>query len=426
MGNETMKGCTMTLKTVLTAALAVLLMSCTAQGQRGPKPVLPEVADRPHWKVFRSHSSHRAQFFRRLLFGRLFVHEHSAAPGMVGAEFVRNDGRMFLCFWDTKRKKYALDWARLDIETHSTGAARKVTHKGGVGRALLFYQHKTGAMNVEVLLGHKDPDKRERVVRRSGWIQESWPRVLANACPDFVTLSGLGINEKQTSRNLDELRKQDPDALIRHFPGSQHTGPGRTGLAASGGAPTTTYEEIETWMRAQEGNVLLSSLGNGYVFSEGWTENTQIWKIGYDGHVESFGRITRKTDASGQQWSISEVPGVGTLYYPIGYPVPLMSTGHRYPAWQLTDELIGRAEPVPLPWMGERYEGYRFLFHDKTLTIVAPGDEYFTGRWRWTKGRLQVTVDGEEQHARSIDWRDLARALGVTPTMWTPDMPNSR
>ena len=178
-------------------------------------------------------------------------------------------------------------------------------------------------------------------------------------------------------------------------------------------------------MRAQEGNVLLSSLGNGYVFTEGWAENTEIWKVGNDGEIVSFGRVTLKTDASGQQWVISHVPGVGTLYYPIGYPVPLLSTGHRYAAWQLTDELIARAEPVALPWMGERYAGHRFLFHDKTLTVVAPGGEYLTGRWRWTKGRLQVTVDGEESHAQSIDWRDLARELGVKPRMWTAATPNT-
>ena len=417
----------MTLKTVAAAILAgVLVASCTAHGQRGPKPVLPEVADRPHWKVFRSHSSHNAEFFERFLFGRVFVHEHFAAPGVMSAEFVRADGFLFRCFYWSKEDRHALEWKKLAIETHSTGAARTESHRGKVSRGLIFYEPATGSMRDEGLLFHEDPHERKWRVNRWGWVQDSWPRALVEACPDIPVLGGIAINEKQTSRNLDELRRQDPDAPIRNFPGSQHTGPGRTGLAASGGAPTTSYEEIETWMRAQEGNVLLSSLGNGYVFSEGWTENTQIWKIGYDGHVESFGRITRKTDASGQQWSISEVPGVGTLYYPIGYPVPLMSTGHRYPAWQLTDELIGRAEPVPLPWMGERYEGYRFLFHDKTLTIVAPGDEYFTGRWRWTKGRLQVTVDGEEQHARSIDWRDLARELGATPTMWTPDMPNSR
>ena len=76
--------------------------------------------------------------------------------------------------------------------------------------------------------------------------------------------------------------------------------------------------------------------------------------------------------------------------------------------------------------MGERYAGYRFLFHDKTLTIIGPGEEYFTGRWRWTKGRLQVTVDGEEEHAQSIGWRELARALGVEPRIWTLATPNTR
>ena len=420
----------MTLKTVVAAILAgALVASCTANGQRGPKPVLPEVANRLHWKVFRSHSSHNAAFFERLMFGRVFVFEHPRAPKIVQGAVFLEDGSRLECFVRLKRGRiagYSLEGGNLSFETGSTGAASTIRHIEKTGRSLVFYDAVTGTLREEYLASNKDPHKRQWKFARSGWVQESWPRFLADSCPTVVRATGLGVNEKQTSGDIEELRRQDPEAPLQNFPGSQHTGPGRTGLAASGGKPTTTPEEIEAFMWGQEGNVLLSSLGNGYVFTEGWAANTEIWKVGQDGDIESFGRISLKTDASGQEWVLSHVPGVGTLYYPVGYPVPLMSTGHRYPAWQLTDELIGRAEPVPLPWMGERYEGYRFLFHDKTLTIVGAGDEYFTGRWRWTKGRLQVTVDGEEQHARSIDWRDLARELGVTPTMWTPDMPNTR
>ena len=422
-----MKGCTMTLKNILTAMLAVSLMACAAEGQRGPKPVLPELSHLPYWKVFRNHSSHNAAFFRSLVTGRVFVHEHQRFPGSLLAEVARSDGTSSMCYLRRKAGGFGSEELKLSFETHSTGAAKTVrTQSGKTIRTLIFYDPETGLLRQEGLAPNPDPHKRTWKPNRAGWIQDSWPRLMADGCPWIALPAGMAINEKQTSSRFEELRGQDPDAPIRNFPGSQHTGPGRTGLTASGGKPTTTYEEIEAWMRAHEGNVLLSSLGNGYVFSEGWSPNTQIWKIGHDGHIVSFGRITRKTDASGQEWTISEIPGVGTVHYPMGYPVPLLSTGHRYPAWQLTDELIGGGEPVALPWMGERYADYRFLFHDKTLTIIAPGEQYFTGRWRWTKGRLQVTVDGEEEHAQSIAWRDLAKELGVTPRVWTVATPNTR
>ena len=413
----------MTLRSVAAAILAgVLAASCTAHGQQPSRAALPELSHLPYWKAFRNHSSHNAAFFKDLMFGRVFVNEHSARANVVAGELVDNEGRRYLCRMSRYRHRQSV----LSFETHSTGAARTINHKRGTHRSLIFYEPHAGTLHVEFLGGHEDPQRRQRVKLRSGWVQDSWPRVLAKECPGIKLPAGMRINEKQTARNLKDLRRQDPDAPIRNFPGSQHTGPGRTGLAASGGKPTTTRQEVEAWMTAQEGNVLLSSLGNGYVFTEGWTENTEIWQIGYDGKVYSFGKITRKTDASGQEWSISEIPGVGTVYYPIGYPLPLMSTGHRYPAWQLTDGLIAKGKPVRLPWMGERYAGHRFLFHDKTLTVVLPGGDYRTGRWRWTKGRLQVTVDGEEQHAQSIRWPELARGLGVTPTVWTPLTPNTR
>jgi len=425
-----MRDCIMILRPVLATVLAgLLLASCTAHGQQTPpRAALPELSHLPYWKAYRSHSSHNAAFFRSLTFGRAFVYERPVISNSVVGEFVRDDGRRFLCIRRKGEKKYVVVWSELGFETHSTGAARTTKTAGRVGRSLIFYEPKSGALRSEYLALHDDPYKRYRAKYDYGWVQDSWPRVLADACPMLVDElpAGMAVNEKQTSRKLDELRRQDPDAPIRNFPGSQHTGPGRTGLAASGGKPTTTKEEVEAWMKAQEGNVLRSSLGNGYVFTEGWTENTEIWQLGYDGKVYGFGRITRKTDSSGQEWTISEIPGVGTVYYPIGYPLPLMSTGHRYPAWQLTDELIAKGEPVALSWMGERYSGHRFLFHNKTLTVVLPDGDHRTGRWRWTKGRLQVTVDGEEQHAGDIAWRDLARDLGLSPKVWTAGTPNTQ
>ena len=252
------------------------------------------------------------------------------------------------------------------------------------GYSAKFYEPETERFDSEVL--------RDGVWTYSarGHIQDSWPRALADACPDLKLPAGIRINEKQTSLKMDELLRQDPDAPIRHFPGSQHTGPGRTGLGASGGKPTTTKEEVEAWMTAQEGNILVSSRGNGYVFTEGWGEGTEVWLIGQDGSAGAFGSVIRETDAAGQEWAVSELPGVGEVRYPMGYPVPLMSTGHRHPAWQITDWLIESGRVLEVPGLGESWKGVRFHPENRVEVFPADGGAPVTGGWRWTKAQLQV------------------------------------
>ncbi len=102
-------------RSLLCLAAGLLLASCVAHGQNQPREFLQtmpaEFSGLPYWKVFRSHSSHSERFFRNLTFGRVFVHEHSSAPGIAGAEFVRDDGRVFRCFRKNSNGKYALSWA---------------------------------------------------------------------------------------------------------------------------------------------------------------------------------------------------------------------------------------------------------------------------------------------------------------------------
>ena len=421
-----MKESIMTLKSVLAAALAgVLMASCTAHGQQAPRPVLPELSGLPYWKAFRNHSSHNADFFRSLLFGRVYLSERLYSPGLVNGELVLEDGRVSWCYaYRNPKVRTHRHWeGELRLETHSTGVARTLVDGGNTYRYLIFYEPQAGALSVEGLAVHVDPQKRMRRKDGSGWIQDSWPRVLADACPGIELPAGMEINEKQTSRNLDELRRQDRDAVLRNFPGSQHTGPGRTGLAASGGKPTTTREEVEAFMKAHEGNILLSSLGNGYVFTEGWTEATEIWPIGYDGGIYGFGKVTRKTDASGQEWTISEIPGVGTVHYPIGYPLPLLSTGHRHAAWQITDWLIESGRVLEVPELGEGWKGVRFHAGNRAEAFPAAGGAPETGGWRWTKGQLQVWL-GDGSSALE-HWQDLSKRLNMGVKIWTPLTPNT-
>ena len=69
-----------------------------------------------------------------------------------------------------------------------------------------------------------------------GWVQESWPRVAVAWCPDRVP-AGMPINERQTAKSLDDMRKQDPDAPIRHFMGVPGTSLGEAWMASIAEAP---------------------------------------------------------------------------------------------------------------------------------------------------------------------------------------------
>jgi len=399
-------------------ALALLLAgaalaSCSAHGQVGKVP---------DPRVYVSYTPYSEAFYRQMMTGRVNVFEGAGRfRNVVGGQIYTSDGTLIECT-GRRRLDNRLHWVsqtskRWSVVTGLRGALEQRDYGGGLRKyAAKFYDPETGAFPTEIFR------KGAWLLSNPGQIQDTWPRALADACPGLKLPAHIRINEKQTSLKMDELRRQDPDAPIRNFPGSHITAPGRTGLAASGGRPTTTRKEVWNYLRAQEGYVVTSSLGAGYVFDLDSGGN-EVWRLAGDGGISKVGQLREEGD-----WLLFEIPGDpdfekhlgGSVYrYPMGYPFPLLPTGHRHAAWQLTDELIGKGEPVALSWMGERYADHRFLFHDRTLTVVAPGETYLTGRWRWTKGRLQVQVDGEEQHAGSIAWRDLANELGVTPTVWT-------
>ena len=388
--------------------VSAALSSCMAHGQ----------GEQLDPKIYVNYTPYGEGFYRQLMTGRVKVFAGTGRfRNSVGGLIYGADGTALECF-ARRRMDNKLHWigetSRLwSLDRKRSGVVTEWDKGGDYKRyASKFYNSDTGAFSVEIL------QNGTWFLSNPGQIQDTWPRALADACPNLKLPAHIRINEKQTSLKFDELRRQDPDAPIRHFPGSHLTAPGRTGLGASGGRPTTMREEVSAFLHAQEGQVVTSPSGAGYVFGLDGGVN-EVWKLADDGSISKVGRFRDEGD-----WMFVEVPGQPVLKYPVGYPVPILPTGHRHAAWQLTDELIGKGEPVRLPWMGERYADHRFLFHDRTLTVVAPGETYLAGRWRWTKGRLQVTVDGEEQHAGSIAWRDLARELGVTPAVWTPGTPD--
>ena len=414
-----------TLKQGTRRALALVLAgaalsSCMAHGQ--PRNI--GIDTHPNFV------SHNKAFFDSLLSGRAWILEgvyHPNYRNIVRGFVFAKDGSRIGCLAYKKKNGDPLWLAQRGVKWELTERAKLVGavvrnsyDDGRKPRHLpLFYDPSTGTLAGEIVR-HETSGKQYWIRSSAGHVQDSWPRALADACPGVKLPPGMAINERQTSLRMDELRRQDPAAPVRNFPGSHLTAPGRTGLGASRGAPTTTREEAWAFMQSQEGYVVTSPRGDGYVMVLDGGRN-EVWRLADDGSVAKVGRLRDEGD-----WIFIEIPDQAVFKYSVGYPVPVLPTGHRHAAWQLTDELIARAESVPLSWMGERYASHRFLFHDKTLTIIAPGENYLTGRWAWTKGRLVVRVEGDEENVNSIGWRELAGELGVQPALWTPSTPDRR
>ena len=95
-------------------------------------------------------------------------------------------------------------------------------------RSPIFYNPRTGRFHMEWW--------NERVgawwIDAEGWIQEGWPRLMAEACPELteeILADGGWINEKQTHPTIYKMLDQDPDAPLR-LPHMSHKAP--TGIAA--------------------------------------------------------------------------------------------------------------------------------------------------------------------------------------------------
>ena len=392
----------------------LVLASCVAYG--GPVKLGPE---------YKNYPPYDASFYERFLSDRAWVFHNPDSSefrdiphGMV----FHADGRVFRCFGQAGGKWTEVKRQRWSVVGGDHGAMVKYERGGKAGFVRFFYDPETGSMDTEVLREKKKVNLWTRP--DAGWVQDSWPRVLADACPDLELPAGMAVNDRQTANKLGELREQDPSAPVRHFPGSGLTGPGRTGLAASGGKPTTTKAEVWTFLNEQEGNVLLGPEGHGRVFVRGQegTQEHEVWGLGDDGAIAWTAELVEAGE-----WLEWKFKGKVVARYPMGYPVPYVPTGHRYQVWQLTDKLITDRKAVSLSWMGRAYRGHLFEFHaDKRVTATGPDASVSEGKWRWTRGRLEVSLAGDEDNAESIAWGKLAREMSHEPVIWTRSTPNAR
>ena len=367
-----------------------------------------------------NYSSYDAAFFSGLLTDRVWVLERPNSAqavdrGLVWGIHHAADGTARACIhldgvWQARVDRWrvvASPRFRALYNYYDAGTAPDPGHVKG--HVPIFYDRETGRLHSESV-GGAEGSQGNWFVLSLGWVQESWPQALKEACPDLDLPAGLMVNAKQNSALMEEAVAQDPDAALRDVSGSHLRAPGATGLAMSAGAPAVTASGLARFLAANDGHVLESPAGTRMVLVLG-VERDELWRLDAHGNVADTAVLLASADGAGivAQWE--RLPR--RLEYRLGDPFPLQPAGERHGAMALTDRLIAAGRPVALP-LGDRGE-IALRFHEGGAVTAADiyGGE-LGGRWRWSRGHLHVSLDGMKE-TLAWPWRDLARHPGTSP-----------
>ena len=362
-----------------------------------------------------NYSSHDAAFFSELLTNRVWVLERpnsaqAADRGVVWGVHHAADGTARACIhldgvWQERVDRWRVVPSprfRALYNYHRAGTEPDPGHVKG--HVPVFYDPVTGRLHSESV------GENAWFVLSLGWVQESWPLALKEACPGLQLPAGLPVNERQTTSVMELTVAQDPGAAAHAHPGSELRAPGSTGLALAAGAPTVTAAELGRFLAANDGHVLESPAGARFAMVLG-AERDELWRLDADGNVADTAVLLPTTDGTGiaVQWEL--LPR--RLEYRLGDPFPLQPTGERHGAMRFTDRLVAAGRPVALP-LGDRGD-IALRFH-KGGTVTAEdihGGEV-AGSWRWSRGQLHVSLDGMVE-TLAWPWRDLTRRVGAFP-----------
>jgi len=393
--------------------LAAALLSAAGAGEANARSGPP------------NYSSHDAAFFETLLADRVWLFERPSSAraedrGVLWGVHHAADGKARACIhldgaWQVRTGSWrAVSSPRFRALYNYQRAGTEPDPGQVKGHVPIFYDPDTGRLHSESLGGAAGAPG-VWFVLSLGWVQESWPQALEEACPDLDLPAGLPVNAKQTSAVMETAVAQDPEAALRAVEGSHLRAPGSTGLAMAGGGPTVTAAELMRFLAANDGHVLESPAGApgrspvGLVLALG-AERDELWRLDEDGNVSDTAVLLPSADGTGVRVQWERLPR--RQDYRIGDPFPLVPTGERYGAFLLTDRLVEADRAVVLPF-GER-GGVAMRFGDGgTVTAEAADGSGTGGRWWWSRGHLHVALDGGGTVA--WPWRDLARHLGAVP-----------
>ena len=352
-------------------------------------------------------SSHDHVFFEKLFSGRVLVSRWASARdsvdrGVAIASYFSPDGKRYGCYSKGgSYRKSQNNWRLEPSPKHRT-----LYDVGGLGkwRYPLFYDGESGRLHRE----YWGLRTRTWVLNTEGWIQESWPRRLKEACPDLELPASLAINEKQTEARLSRMKAQDRDAVIRNFPGSELRALGANGRRNDKVRVKVTPKGLSAFLLAHDRTVLKAMDGTRYVLVLD-PNRDQIWRLKPgSNHIAEVGYMTAGPGVKTLEFQFES--GGGNFSYKIGDPFPLLPTGERHAAMRMMDWIIDRGEYVVVPFMD--LEAVGFLFEPAGVVKASRKDGgHIEGAWRWSRGEVHITVKGVS-NPYSYHWRALAERLG--------------
>ena len=364
-------------------------------------------------------SSHDAAFFTDLLTDRVWVLERPNSAraedrGTVWGIHHAADGTARACIhlegaWQARIDRWRVVPSprfRALYNYHDAGTG---PDPGRVrGHVPIFYDPDTGRLHSESV--GPAGSLSEWFVLSLGWVQESWPEALKEACPGIDVPAGVPVNGKQTAVQMEEAVAQDPEAVLREASGSHLRAPGSTGLGMAGGGPTVTAAELARFLAANDGHVLETPAGIRTVLALG-AERDELWRLDADGHVADTAVLLPTADGQSIVVQWERLPR--RMEYRLGDPFPLQPAGERYGAMRLTDRLVAAGRPAAFPLGDWGDIALRFLEGGAVTVEDVHGGTIF-GRWQWSRGHLQVSLDGFAETV-AWPWRDLERHLGALP-----------
>ena len=372
-----------------------------------------------------NYSSHDAAFFSDLLSDRVWLYERPALAragdrGTVWGVHHGADGTARACIhldgtWQVHTDRWRVVPSARFRALYNYYLAGTEPDPGHVkGHIPVFYEPETGRLHSESL-GNSG-----WFVLSLGWVQESWPQALKQACPDLDLPVGLPVSERQTSVLMEEAIAQDPAAAVRAHRGSELMAPGSTGLALAAGWPTVTADKLARFLAANDGHVLESPAGTRLVLALG-PERDELWRLDAGDDVTDTAVLLPAADGAGIAVQWERLPR--RQDYRLGDPFPLRPTGERYGAFLLMDRLIGADRSLALPFEERGEMAVRFA-PDGTVMAAYQGvplsedGDGIGGRWWWSRGDLHVALDGVSETS-AYPWRALAARepwlLGAAP-----------
>ena len=315
-------------------------------------------------------------------------------------------------------------------------------------RGPVFYDVQTGRFHIETW--HERTD--DWYIDAEGWIQEGWPRLMADACPEItaeILADGGWINENQTHPTIWKMLEQDPAAplVLPYMSASHPTGiaaaissspwhwcfttnnrpvlpahcfpEGEEAVPGDGAAlllPESPDEAAKYLRRraladtllAAHGHVLEDRLGRSYVLALGPTD--ELWAVDGEGRLTDVGYLTFDTETETLDLDWELAGDVANFRYHPGDPLPVADTGRQHPLFALADWLVEDAGDVVLPYMGRQA---RFSFGEGGALTARGTEQDFGGRWLVSRGRLVLEVDGIADRA-AYRWDRLASHLEAT------------